>query len=41
LEELLIFVTPHVLKERTQALSALQEKKDGEQHLSFPWRGKK
>ena len=28
LEELLIFVTPHVLKERTQALSALQQKKD-------------
>ena len=36
LEELLIFVTPHVLKERPQALSALQEKKDGNSILLSP-----
>jgi type IV pilus assembly protein PilQ len=36
LEELLIFVTPYVLKERTQAFSALQEKKDGNSIFLLP-----
>jgi len=36
LEELLIFVTPHVLKERTQALSALQKKKDRDNIVPSP-----
>lgn len=36
MEELLIFVTPHVLKERTQALSALQKKKGSNNIVSSP-----